>query len=70
MKPFKMMGSAMLAATLLVGGLTLAADSKQPSGMVSIDETQFALIVGGSTGGGRNSFERITLYRHPGLVPG
>ena len=57
MKPFKTMGSALLAATLLVGGLTLAADSKQPSGMVSIDETQFALIVGGSTGGGVLSFQ-------------
>lgn len=49
----EVMGSALLATTLLMGSLALAADpAKEPSGKVEIDETQFGLIVGGSTGGG------------------
>ena len=52
----KMTGGIVLAATLLVGGLALAADSKKPSGTVAIDETQFAFIVGGSVGGGQLTF--------------
>ncbi|MCU0809405.1 MAG: hypothetical protein MUC53_16410 [Candidatus Contendobacter sp.] len=38
----KMAGPALLATTLLVGGLALAADARKPSGTVVIDETQFA----------------------------
>ncbi len=38
------------------GGLALAADAKKPSGTVSIDETQFAFILGGSVGGGMLTF--------------
>ncbi|MER2526815.1 MAG: DUF1134 domain-containing protein [Candidatus Competibacter denitrificans] len=49
----KMMAPAFLATTLLVSSLALAVDpAKAPSGKVEIDETQFGLIVGGSTGGG------------------
>ena len=48
----KMTSSVVLAATLLAGGLAWAADAKKPSGAVTIDETQFAFILGGSVGGG------------------
>ena len=53
----KMTGGVLLAATLLVAGLALAADAKKPSGTVTIDETQFAFILGGSVGGGKLTFE-------------
>ncbi|HRY17834.1 MAG TPA: DUF1134 domain-containing protein [Candidatus Competibacteraceae bacterium] len=55
-KSFKRIGGVLLAASLLAGGLTLAADAKQPIGKVSIQEKQFGLILGGSTGGGTLSF--------------
>jgi hypothetical protein len=53
----KMAGPALLATTLLVGGLALAADAKKPSGTVEIEETQFAVILGGSVGGGKLTFQ-------------
>lgn len=56
----KMAGPALLATTLLVGGLALAADAKKPSGTVTINETQFGLIIGGSTGGGTLKFKGKT----------
>lgn len=52
----KTAGFAVLAATLLAGGLALAADAKKPSGTVSINETQFAFILGGTRGGGTLTF--------------
>ncbi len=52
----KITGPVLLATTLLVGSLALAADAKKPSGTVVIDETQFAFILGGSTGGGQLTF--------------
>ena len=39
-----------------MGGLALAADVKKPVGKVSIEEKQFGLILGGSTGGGTLTF--------------
>jgi hypothetical protein len=53
----RMTSGALLTATLLVGGLALAEDAAKPSGTVVIDETQFAFIVGGSTGGGMLTFQ-------------
>ena len=53
----KMTGPVLLAATLLISSLALAADAKKPSGTVEIDETQFAFILGGSTGGGVLTFQ-------------
>ena len=50
-------GSALLATALLVGGLALAANAKKPSGTVAIEETQFAIILGGSSGGGTLTFQ-------------
>jgi hypothetical protein len=44
-----------IAASILfaTSGIALAADAKKPDGTVSIDETQIAVIVGGSWGGGK-----------------
>ena len=50
-------GACALAATLLTGGLALAADEKKPDGTVSINETQFALVLGGSLGGGKLTYK-------------
>jgi hypothetical protein len=52
----KVTGFVVLAATLLAGGLALAENAKKPSGAVSIDETQFAIILGGTRGGGTLAF--------------
>jgi hypothetical protein len=52
----KMTGHVLLATTLLVGNLALAADAKQPVGKVSIEEKQFGLLLGGSTGSGTLTF--------------
>jgi hypothetical protein len=52
-----MAGPVLLATTLLVGSLALAAAAKKPSGTVEIDETQFAFILGGSVGGGKLMFQ-------------
>ncbi|HUM91842.1 MAG TPA: DUF1134 domain-containing protein [Candidatus Competibacter sp.] len=56
LKGFKVMGSALLATSLLVGGVALTAEAKQPVGKVSIQEKQFGLILGGSTGSGMLTF--------------
>lgn len=54
----KAFGALALAAAFLVGGLALAADAKKtPDGTVSIDSTQFALVLGGSTGGGKLTYK-------------
>ena len=66
-KLHKVASSALLAATLLVGGLALAADAKKPNGTVKIDETQFALILGGSVGGGTLTFDS---KEHPFKITG
>ncbi len=63
----KMTGAVLLAATLLAGGMALAADAKKPSGTVTIDETQFAFILGGSAGGGVLTFQG---KQHPFKIGG
>ncbi len=46
------------SATLMMGsGQVLAETAKQPVGQVSIDETQFGFIVGGSVGQGELTFD-------------
>lgn len=52
----KITGRVLLALTLLVSGLALAAGVKQPVGKVSIAEKQFGLLLGGSTSGGTLTF--------------
>ncbi|MCP5197063.1 MAG: DUF1134 domain-containing protein [Gammaproteobacteria bacterium] len=56
-KGLKIISSVLLATSLLVSGAALAADAKQPVGKVSIQEKQFGLILGGSTGGGTLTFK-------------
>lgn len=53
----KITGGVLLATSLLAGGLALAADVEQPVGAVSIEEKQFGLILGGSTGDGTLTFQ-------------
>jgi len=64
---------ATLAASLLlaVSGPSLAADPKKPDGTVTIDETQFAVIVGGSIGGGKLTYQGKTHeFKIRGLTAG
>lgn len=56
LNPHKTTSAFILVAALLIGGLVLAATAKKPSGTVMIDETQFGLILGGSTGNGTLTF--------------
>lgn len=63
----KITGHILLTTTLMMGSLALAADAKKPSGTVAIDETQFAFILGGSTGGGKLTFHG---QEHPFKVGG
>ena len=47
----------MLIGTLLTGAPALRADAKKPDGTVTIDDTQFGFIIGGSTGGGTLTYK-------------
>ena len=61
----------LLALTLLVSGLALAAGAKQPVGKVSIAEKQFGLLLGGSTGSGTLTFHgRKYPFKLKGLSAG
>ena len=67
----KMTGSFLITAALLVSGLALAEDAKQPVGKVSIEEEQFGLILGGSKGSGSLTFEgKEHLFKLEGLSAG
>ncbi|WP_207855610.1 hypothetical protein [Sulfurisoma sediminicola] len=71
-----------LAAAMLLGSnFAFAADAApadaakaeaaKPSGTVTIDETQFAFIIGGSTGGGKLTFQGKTYeFKIGGLTAG
>lgn len=48
----KIFSCLILGLSILSFGASAADAPKKPSGTVSINETQFALIIGGSTGGG------------------
>lgn len=53
----KLTGTLVLTTAMLMGNLALAADiAKKSSGKVTIDETQFGLILGGSVGDGNLTF--------------
>jgi len=47
----------MLISFILLIGTALAGEKEVPSGTVEINETQFALIIGGSVGGGTLRFK-------------
>ncbi|MCC7220822.1 MAG: DUF1134 domain-containing protein, partial [Candidatus Contendobacter sp.] len=67
----KITGRVLLALTLLVSGLALAAGAKQPVGKVSIAEKQFGLLLGGSTGSGTLTFHgRKYPFKLKGLSAG
>lgn len=48
----KVLSALILGLSILSFGVSASDAPKKPSGTVSINETQFALILGGSTGGG------------------
>jgi hypothetical protein len=52
----KILGSIIVTLTLLVGVQVFAADAEKPVGKVSIEEKQFGLLLGGSTGSGILTF--------------
>jgi len=52
MKLSKLFASALTAVAMLAGGSALAETAKKPSAQVTINETQFGFIIGGSVGGG------------------
>lgn len=69
--PLKAIGVLALAAALLAGSLAYAADTKTPDGTVTIDSTQFALVIGGSTGGGVLTYKGKTYpFKLSGLTVG
>ncbi|MFO1393663.1 MAG: hypothetical protein U1F09_07900 [Steroidobacteraceae bacterium] len=52
-----MVGTLALSATLLTAGLAFADEAKKADGTVTISQTDFALILGGSVGGGKLTFQ-------------
>lgn len=67
----KTVGVLTLIATFFAGSLALAEDAKKPDGTVAIDSTQFALVVGGSTGGGTLTFKgKKHAFKLKGLTVG
>jgi hypothetical protein len=67
----KAFGALALMAAFFAGGLALAADAKKPDGTVSIDSTQFAAVIGGSTGGGKLTYKgKVYDFKLGGLTVG
>ena len=58
----KVLSLLILSLGILSFGAGAADASKVPSGTVSISETQFALIVGGSTGGGVLTYQGKNIH--------
>ena len=63
----KIVSFLILSLGMLSFGVSAADAPKVPSGTVSINETQFALIVGGSTGGGVLTYQG---KQHPFKISG
>jgi hypothetical protein len=73
MNHFRQVLSALAFGAILVGGAATAADRdwQKYDGTVSIEATQFALVIGGSTGGGKLSFQGKTYdFKIAGLTAG
>jgi hypothetical protein len=72
MKTFaRAFGALAVAAALLAGGLAMADEKKTPDGTVVIDSTQFALVLGGSTGGGTLTYKgKAHEFKLSGLTVG
>jgi len=67
MKPQHFLASVGVALSLMTGGFALANPPLQPAGVVSIEETQFGFILGGSVGGGVLTIEG---KKHPFQIGG
>lgn len=72
MRTARAMAGAVAASILFAtSGIALGADAKKPDGTVSIDETQIAVIVGGSWGGGKLTYGGKTYnFKINGLTAG
>jgi hypothetical protein len=72
MRMTRRMAGAFAATMLLAASsLTLGADARKPDATVSIDETQFAVVVGGSWGGGKLNYGGKTYdFKITGLTAG
>ena len=58
-------------AMFFAAGLVVAADPKKPDGTVAIEETDFAVILGGSVGGGKLTFQgKVHEFKLGGLTAG
>jgi hypothetical protein len=69
----KALGVLAVTAAFVVGGVAAAADRdwQKYDGSVSIDSTNFALVIGGSTGGGQLKFQDKTYdFKISGLSAG
>ncbi len=67
----KIFAAFVMVLSLLAGSVTLADETKKPVGTVSIDETQIAVILGGSFGGGKLNFQGKTYeFKIAGLTAG
>jgi len=69
----KTLGVIAITAAFVVGGVAAAADRdwQKYDGSVSIDSTNFALVIGGSTGGGQLKFQDKTYdFKITGLSAG
>lgn len=53
----RVMGAALTACVMAASTVAMADAPKKPVGEVSVDETQFGFIIGGSMGGGVLTFE-------------
>lgn len=70
-KPYQAIGVLAIATTLLMSSAAFAADTKSPDCSVAIDKTQFALVIGGSTGGGTLTCKGQTYpFKLSGLTVG
>lgn len=59
------------AVLLAASSLAFAADPKKPDATVTIDETQFAVIVGGTIGGGKLTYQgKVHEFKIGGLTAG
>ncbi len=70
---FKQTLAAIAFSAVLIGGTASAADPdwQKYDGSVSIDSTNFALVIGGSTGGGQLKFQDKTYdFKITGLSAG
>ena len=69
----KALGVLAVTAAFVVGGVAAAADRdwQKYDGTVSIDSTNFALVIGGSTGGGQLKFQdKVHDFKITGLSAG